>query len=205
MLAGARSYTPMMTACALSHQETAAAIVDLLISECGFMQFDATDKDGFTCLHWAAACGGAPVVTRLLAEKPGPRIDARSVSGDTPLMRAARLGRTGCVKLLVQAGADVHAMNKAKHTALDVAGIYKERRSPTLRKAVRKVGPQHPRQWSSMPWVVATVRVLTLCELRADFRCCWSLCRRCERWCCTTMIAWSMVASHTRSLQSAFG
>ena len=143
---GARSYTPMMTACALSHQETAAAIVDLLISECGFMQFDATDKDGFTCLHWAAACGGAPVVTRLLAEKPGPRIDARSVSGDTPLMRAARLGRTGCVKLLVQAGADVRAMNKAKHTALDVAGIYKERRSPTLRKTVRKVGAQHPRQ-----------------------------------------------------------
>ena len=107
---------------------------------------DPTDKDGFTCLHWAAACGGAPVVTRLLAEKPGPRIDARSVSGDTPLMRAARLGRTGCVKLLVQAGADVRAMNKAKHTALDVAGIYKERRSPTLRKAVRKVGAQHPRQ-----------------------------------------------------------
>jgi len=123
-VASARSYTPMMAACALSHQSDAVAIVDLLIRECAYSQFDVQDREGFTCLHWAAACGGAPVVQRLLAETPGPTIDARSSCGDTPLMRAARLGRCDCIGMLLAAGANPRAQNTSRETALDVAGVY---------------------------------------------------------------------------------
>eukprot|EP00965_Chrysotila_dentata_P121864 4028123-Pleurochrysis_carterae.AAC.1 len=80
------------------------------------------DNDGYTALHWAAACGHTDVVDALIsAGADGSATDAK---GETPLHRAARLGRTEAVKRLVKSGgrSAVFAMNDDCETCLDVAG-----------------------------------------------------------------------------------
>ncbi|MBC23233.1 MAG: hypothetical protein CMJ32_04875 [Phycisphaerae bacterium] len=64
------------------------------------------DVNGMTPLHWAASVGGPDSVNAII--KAGAKIDnTDNISGDTPLMRAARSGKLASMVLLVDAGADL--------------------------------------------------------------------------------------------------
>ncbi|HVQ16716.1 MAG TPA: ankyrin repeat domain-containing protein, partial [Vicinamibacterales bacterium] len=73
-------------------------------------------------LHEAASIGSAPIVNALL--RAGATADATYGEGETPLMLAARSGNVETVKLLVEAGANVNAVEKFRgQTALMLAAV----------------------------------------------------------------------------------
>ncbi|CAD7699544.1 unnamed protein product [Ostreobium quekettii] len=67
----------------------------------------ATNADGWTPLHWAAAFGDGSVVEALL--EGGAQVEVREGDGLTPLMVAAARGNVATARALVGAGADVNA------------------------------------------------------------------------------------------------
>ncbi len=79
----------------------------------------ATDKDGFTALHWAA-WSGLSDVARLLISKGEQDINQKENNGHTPLMLAAMRGNVSMVRLLVDLGADTSATNAEGKTALQL-------------------------------------------------------------------------------------
>ncbi|PSN41745.1 Serine/threonine-protein phosphatase 6 regulatory ankyrin repeat subunit B [Blattella germanica] len=105
----------------------------------------ASDKEGYTPLHWAAARGHLDV-TRLLIESgarlenrggrkflftplhmaSGARVKALDRYRDTALHWAAWFGHLPVVKLLVEKGAIVGAKNTDGHTAEDMAALRRQ-------------------------------------------------------------------------------
>jgi ankyrin repeat protein len=85
---------------------------------------DAVSYDGMTALMWSMTVMSNPEVVRILV---GSHVDidaaySRSnMAGATALMQAAGLGLAENVKLLLDAGADVHAMDNYGNTALSRA------------------------------------------------------------------------------------
>ena len=127
-------WTPLHNAAALPDAEKRASLADLLLSHRA--DVSRTDNDGYTPLHWAAACGAAELVTRLLSA--GAPITARSNAGETPLHRASRLGRVDVALRLLAAGAPPGAVNQQRHTPLDVAGTIGARVDAKLRCKMRR-------------------------------------------------------------------
>ena len=79
----------------------------------------ATDADGDTALHLAAAGGHDGTVSVLL--EAGALKEAKDTHGCTPLHRAASEGKVVVVDVLLKAGADKQALNTAGRTPLHVA------------------------------------------------------------------------------------
>lgn len=79
----------------------------------------AVRKDGDGALHWAAS--GA-VAEQLVAAAGPAGLDARHLSGQTPLHVAAKNGYADVVRAFLAAGADPDAVSSGRTTALDVAG-----------------------------------------------------------------------------------
>lgn len=142
-------WTPLIQAVALgadSGVEVARVLLDhkAKVGICG--------KDGFSTMHWAAACGNVGCI-ELLVQRGGDvncpstfpvgptarSAAARRSVGETPLHRAARLGAVSCVQKLLQLGANIDARSAFRETALDVAGEYNTRVNPDVRLLVRKV------------------------------------------------------------------
>jgi ankyrin repeat protein len=69
----------------------------------------------------AAAAAGRVAVLRKLLEQKSLRVDARDRDGASALWHAAAYGRFDCVKVLVDAGADVDVEAKLRETPLMVA------------------------------------------------------------------------------------
>ncbi|MBI4027479.1 MAG: ankyrin repeat domain-containing protein [Verrucomicrobia bacterium] len=81
-------------------------------------------KRGWTPLHAAAAAGQHQVIQSLIAA--GASLDAQTTigfpAGETPLMAAVEpCGSPECVKVLLEAGADISIRNKKKQTVFDLA------------------------------------------------------------------------------------
>lgn len=74
----------------------------------------------FTALHWAAAHGQPDVITYLLFVQAD--FMAKSKDGNTPLHLAAMKHMLNAAHLLVDAGADVNAVNEARERPVDVCG-----------------------------------------------------------------------------------
>jgi ankyrin repeat protein len=73
----------------------------------------ATDRQGFTALHFAAQQGSKRVAAILIAR--GARVDAVDQWGNTPLFRAVfnYRGDPATILLLRQAGADIDRQNSS--------------------------------------------------------------------------------------------
>lgn len=79
----------------------------------------ATDRDGFTALHWAS-WSGMPYTAALLVDA-GLDINAKDSNGYTPLMLAALRGNEKVVTTLLSLGADASATNSDGRTASQLA------------------------------------------------------------------------------------
>ena len=77
------------------------------------------NKTGWTPLHYAASAGHVQIIEYLLEQSA--YIDAESPNGTTPLMMAAMYGSPEAVKVLIQAGADLHQKNQLGLSAFDFA------------------------------------------------------------------------------------
>lgn len=80
---------------------------------------NASRKDGFTGLH--CACSGWEVDAAKEWLRAGANVNARSEEGATPLMVGARCAEI--VRLLIESGADVNAVDDDGHSALAYAVI----------------------------------------------------------------------------------
>jgi ankyrin repeat protein len=75
--------------------------------------------DGWTSLIMATKKGGEEIVRYLLAKGANPNVS--SYAGYTPLMRAAGLGETDLVSILLDANCDISAQDEAGQTAYSIA------------------------------------------------------------------------------------
>ncbi|XP_065075156.1 uncharacterized protein LOC135698933 [Ochlerotatus camptorhynchus] len=80
---------------------------------------NASRKDGWTVLHWAAEKGHFDIAV-LLIERSA-HVNAQDGSRRTPLHQAAANGHTTIVELLIRHSADVTAVDKDKDTPLHLA------------------------------------------------------------------------------------
>ncbi len=89
----------------------------------------ATDKDGFTALHWAA-WSGMPLCTLMLADA-GLDINQQEANGYTPLMLAAMRGNSDVATILMALGARTDLTNVKGETAAQLVanseGAYNKR------------------------------------------------------------------------------
>jgi len=90
------------------------------------------NQPGWTALHYAAAGGSVDITTLLLDQDAA--IDARSPSGMTPLMLAAREGQEDAVKLLLARGANATLKDGGFH--LTAAGFALKADKPWIAKAI---------------------------------------------------------------------
>ena len=105
----------------------------MLASEAGFTDVVSTlvkhgadvnlqNKDLYSALVLAATANKVEVV-RLLCEKEGIQIDAKTVFGKTAAFMAAEFGRLEPLKILVQHGADVNELSKRGMSSLMLACV----------------------------------------------------------------------------------
>ena len=83
-------FTPLHNASALDKSDVRAALVRLLLTYSADVL--RGDNEGFSCLHWAAACGHADVLEQLMAAGAAPEL--RSIGGESALHR--EIGRASC-------------------------------------------------------------------------------------------------------------
>jgi ankyrin repeat protein len=110
--------TALMAAAQQGRLEAVQALID------AGAEVDATDASGWTALFKAAYnheldTGFAPVVKALI--DAGANANANIHFGITPLMLAAGGGEGAVCEVLLEAGADVAAVNEAGRTALQMA------------------------------------------------------------------------------------
>ncbi|XP_056669867.1 ankyrin repeat domain-containing protein 53 [Monodelphis domestica] len=89
----------------------------------------ATTKKGWTPLHLALtrnSPGVALKCVQYLLNKGAP-VNVRNQNGVTPLHLAALEGMLDCLKFLVKAGADVHAVDNQKRKGIDLCRIWHHR------------------------------------------------------------------------------
>jgi len=79
---------------------------------------EALDARGMTPLHVAAARGGIEILDFLAKKAPNIEIPGNFDSKDTPLIYAARRGKAASVKVLLDNGAAIEAVNGIEYTAL---------------------------------------------------------------------------------------
>lgn len=78
-----------------------------------------TDKEGNTCLHWAALSGNIDLIITCLQKCGG--INVQNLLGDTALHIASRQDNVECVLCLINWGSDLTIKNKEGKTALQCA------------------------------------------------------------------------------------
>jgi hypothetical protein len=135
-----QGFTLLMEAVVLEKKATRRLEICTLLLEKG-ANASAIDEDGYSALHWAAACDGAVLVPLLV--KAGAACDVKCSEGESPLHRAARMGHAATIKELVLAGASVGIRNADAATPIDVAGDFDSYVTKKHRVAVRQLLLSH--------------------------------------------------------------
>ncbi|XP_061696597.1 ankyrin repeat domain-containing protein 27 isoform X6 [Syngnathoides biaculeatus] len=128
--------TPMHLACRKGHQGVTLLLLHYKADA------DAQDHNGNAPLHLACTYGHEDCVKALVYyDSQTCRLDLRNDKGDAPLHLASRWGYEGIVRVLLENGADVHALNDSgrtpAHCALNskvltlLRSTQTERRRPT--------------------------------------------------------------------------
>ncbi|KAL9093255.1 MAG: hypothetical protein Q9165_003996 [Trypethelium subeluteriae] len=86
-------------------------------------KLDQRDPRGFTPLHCASFSGQEIILEYLLNLKCAVNFDLLASESETALHLAARAGHEGCVKSLVEKGADIHAEDQYGYDILKYAAI----------------------------------------------------------------------------------
>eukprot|EP00826_Nyctotherus_ovalis_P039894 TRINITY_DN3871_c0_g3_i8.p1 TRINITY_DN3871_c0_g3~~TRINITY_DN3871_c0_g3_i8.p1 ORF type:complete len:198 (-),score=77.36 TRINITY_DN3871_c0_g3_i8:113-706(-) len=100
---------------------------------------DEQDNMGRTALHYAAANNEIEATRRLL--KFGANINAQTIGGDTPLMKATELGHFEIVKELMSWSCNFGLKNKSGKSAEDIAKSYGVQNfvKPAFENAVQRI------------------------------------------------------------------
>ncbi|KAI9763207.1 MAG: hypothetical protein M1835_007900 [Candelina submexicana] len=107
--------TALHDACSNGHDET----VSVLLTHA---DPNVVNEDWMTPLHYAARRGLDSIVNKLL-NCPQINVDAVNDRAETALHFASYWNRPGCLKALLQAGADTNKKNKGGETALHLAAF----------------------------------------------------------------------------------
>lgn len=133
-----QGFTLLMEAVALEKLEDSAKTMRVLLKHGA--NASAADEDGYSALHWAAACDNEVAVSILVAEAHvdiNSRCSAR-FGTETPLHRGARMGNVDSVQALLEHGADLGARSASNQTADEIAGDYDGRLTLKHRAAIRE-------------------------------------------------------------------
>ena len=133
-----QGFTLLMEAVALEKLEDSATTMRVLLKYGA--NASAADEDGYTALHWAAACDNEVAVSILVGEAHvdiNSRCSAR-FGTETPLHRGARMGNVDAVQALLEHGADLGARSASNQTADEIAGDYDGRLTLKHRAAIRE-------------------------------------------------------------------
>jgi ankyrin repeat protein len=114
--------TPLMRAAAKGDTDKVTAILAEGKADLNYRCFLGQDVGEVSALELAIEAGHEPVV-RLLLDAGASPTDRDSVLYDTPLMRAARHGHIGLIRLLVIAGADLDEHDFAGNRPLMLAAL----------------------------------------------------------------------------------
>ncbi|KAM6349863.1 AN33B protein, partial [Podargus strigoides] len=138
--------------------------VDIVIalSQCPHLDVNWQDNEGNTALITAAQAGHITITNYLLNYFPGLDIEKRNVFGFTALMKSAMQGRTECVKALMLAGANVHAIDPSRGLTSWEWACYTGRSESAfiMRKLMAKPCPeqicdQYKPEWPKMKELLA--------------------------------------------------
>jgi ankyrin repeat protein len=127
-----QEWTPLFCACLRDKEESALLILDLLIeNNVPLTEINHPSRTKRTVLRQAAEHGFDKVVAKLIQlavernDKDNLGLNTQDTKkGMSALHRAAMFGRTECVKLLVDAGADATLTDNEGRTALQLAYEY---------------------------------------------------------------------------------
>ncbi|KAI9695740.1 MAG: hypothetical protein M1836_006107 [Candelina mexicana] len=107
--------TALHDACSNGHDETVSVLL-------AYADPNVVNEDWVTPLHYAARRGLNSIVIKLL-NCPQINVDAVNDRAETALHFASYWNRPGCLKALLQAGADTNKKNKGGETALHLAAF----------------------------------------------------------------------------------
>ncbi|KAF9783627.1 hypothetical protein IL306_008754 [Fusarium sp. DS 682] len=113
---GSRGRSPIFSACSAGSAE----LVNMLIRRGANLSI--TDFDGFTCLHYAAACGFEDNV-KIFVES-GVDLSPQDHHGRTPLHIAALHGHRECFQYLIERGADINMKDTIGSTVTHHACVF---------------------------------------------------------------------------------
>jgi acetoin utilization deacetylase AcuC-like enzyme len=128
-------YTPLMkcVSCGLE-DSTAVSMIKLLTD--AKAKVTVEDREGFTVLHWAAACATPTVLKALLPHCTAIALHQAS-EGDSALHRACRMGKSDNAIILAKKFPGALAVtNEQLETPLDVAGVWQGRIFRLLRSEI---------------------------------------------------------------------
>mmetsp|Transcript_5900 Transcript_5900/g.9575 ORF Transcript_5900/g.9575 Transcript_5900/m.9575 type:complete len:221 (+) Transcript_5900:72-734(+) len=98
------------------------------------------EKGNNTPLNLACRSGHIEIINFLFERKADP--NSRNDFAETPIMCAANRARGDVCRMLLQRGADVHALDENGDNALDFLGMGNSERKKDCREALRKAGCQ---------------------------------------------------------------
>jgi len=111
-----------------------ADIVARLIAHGADVKARCCQGNGYALLHFAARGGSAEVARLLIAH--GAELDARALGGTTPLLEAARYRHSEVVRVLLDAGADLHLTRR----------VWRDEEESPLQVSVRGLADGHSTQ-----------------------------------------------------------